>query len=60
VRDPNLVTGTGQFDRMTLASDQYSGEIAIDLGYVAPLPVDAGVPGPNSCRDLGYLVSHDE
>jgi hypothetical protein len=60
VRDPDLDTGTGRFDRMTLAPEQYSGDVAIDLGYVVPLPVDAGVPGPNSCRDLGYVVGPDQ
>jgi hypothetical protein len=60
VRDPDVVAGTGEFDRTTLAPAQYSGEITIDLGYVVPLPVDAGVPGPNSCRDLGYVVGGDE
>jgi hypothetical protein len=54
VRDVHLSAGTGTFDRLVLAPGQYSSALSIDLGFVVPLPRDAGAPGPNSCRDLGY------
>jgi hypothetical protein len=56
VRDVDLATYSGTFDRLTLAPRQYSGTVTMDLGYVVPLPQGAGPFGPNSCRDLGYLV----
>lgn len=55
VQDVDLAAGTGTFDQLTLAADQYSSVLSIDLGYVVPLPGDAGAPGPNSCLDLGFI-----
>jgi hypothetical protein len=54
VRDVDLTTGAATFDRLELAPSQYSAAMSLVLGYVAPLPRDAGIPGPNSCADLGY------
>jgi hypothetical protein len=55
VQDVDLAAGTGTFDQLTLGAEQYSSALSIDLGFVVPLPGDAGAPGPNSCLDLGFI-----
>lgn len=57
VRNVNLTTGEGTFDRLVLAPSQYSAAITVDLGYVLPLPRGSGPLGPNSCVDLGYAAA---
>jgi hypothetical protein len=37
---------------LVIGPGDYSPSVKIDLGFVSPLPADAGAPGPNSCADL--------
>lgn len=38
--------------QLTMTATDYTPSATIDLGYVVPLPVDAGAVPPNSCSDL--------
>jgi hypothetical protein len=53
LRDVDISTGSGTYDEIMVAADQYSGKIAIDLGYVTEFRGSPSAVGPNSCADLG-------